>query len=162
MRNRLGLSLSNVNRIAISLVLMAILLQISIAPAWAQQPITRIRNAVITTLSVPGAATVEDLAVDEFILTAQTAATITNNGTLAPTGAFQPITAAGAVGTSGANITVGAAGSVLVLLNVGSNTITFTETGTLVSAGNIALGAGDSAVLISNGTNYYAIGGSNN
>lgn len=88
--------------------------------------------------------------------------TVTVNGTVNPTGTHQRLTAAGAVGTSGANITVKPAGTLLILSNVGSNTITFTETGTLISAGNIALGAGDSATLISDGTNWRQIAASNN
>lgn len=90
------------------------------------------------------------------------AITVTDNGTVNPTGSYQRLTAAGAVGTSGANITVKPAGTILILVNTGSNTITFTETGTLISAGNIALGAGDTATLLSDGTNYTQIAGSNN
>ena len=101
--------------------------------------------------------------VGSYLATApKTTRTVTDNGTLNALGTFQPVTAASAVGTSGANITVKPAGTILVLLNVGSNTITFTETGTLVSAGNIALGANDSATLLSNGTNWYQIAASNN
>lgn len=92
----------------------------------------------------------------------RTAITLTNNATLTAVGTFQQITAAAAIGTSGANITVKPAGSILVLLNTGSNTITFTETGTLRSAGNIALGTLDSATLISDGTNWTQIAASNN
>lgn len=88
--------------------------------------------------------------------------TVTMNGTVNPTGTHQRLTAAGTVATSGANITVKPAGTLLILNNVGSNTITFTETGTLISAGNIALGAGDSATLISDGTNWRQTAGSNN
>lgn len=142
---------------AAMLMVAAILLTTVGAPALAQAPITRIRSAVIGTLSVTGVSTVTN-----EVWRTSTTATITNNATLTPAGTFQPITAAAAVGTSGANITVGSTGTVLVLLNVGSNTITFTETGTLVSAGNIALGANDSATLISNGTNWYQVGASNN
>lgn len=92
----------------------------------------------------------------------RTAITLTNNATLNATGTFQLITAAAAIGTSGANITVKPAGTELILLNTGSNTITFTETGTLKSAGNIALGALDSATLRSDGTNWYQVAASNN
>lgn len=92
----------------------------------------------------------------------RTTIVVTNDGTVLPTGTYQPISSTAAVGTSGANITVRPAGTMLVLLNVGAQTITFTETGTLVSAGNIALGANDSATLLSNGTNWYQIGASNN
>lgn len=88
--------------------------------------------------------------------------TVTMNGTVNPTGTHQRLTAAGAVATSGANITVKPAGTLLILNNVGSNTITFTETGTLISAGDIVLGAGDSATLISDGTSWRQIAASNN
>lgn len=89
----------------------------------------------------------------------RTAITLTNGGTLNATGTYQRITAAGAVGAS---IATKPAGTLLILVNTGSNTITFTETATLISAGNIALGAGDSATLISDGTNWTQISGSNN
>lgn len=87
---------------------------------------------------------------------------VTNGGVVNATGTYQQLTSATAVGTSGANITVKPAGTLLVLVNVGANTITFTETGTLISAGNIALGQHDSATLISDGTNWRQIAGSNN
>lgn len=92
----------------------------------------------------------------------RTAITLVSDATLNATGTLQQITSAGAVGTSGASITVKPAGTILILLNVGANTITFTETGTLKSAGNIALGALDSATLVSDGTNWYQIAASNN
>lgn len=87
---------------------------------------------------------------------------LTANGTLNALGTHQPISSTAAIGTSGANITVKAAGSILILRNVGAQTITFTETGTLISAGNIALGANDSATLLSDGTNWVQIAASNN
>lgn len=92
----------------------------------------------------------------------RTAIAVTMNGWVTATGTYQQLTAAGAVSTSGAKIAVKPAGTILILVNSGSNTITFTETGTLVSAGNIALGANDSATLLSNGTNWYQIAASNN
>lgn len=93
----------------------------------------------------------------------RTAITVTMNGWLTPTGTYQRIrNSTGAVATSGAKIAVKPAGTILILVNSGSNSITFTETGTLVSAGNIVLGANDSVQLISDGTNYTAIGASNN
>lgn len=87
---------------------------------------------------------------------------LTNNGTLNALGTYQPISSTTAIGTSGANITVKAAGSLLILRNVGAQTITFTETGTLISSGNIALSANDSATLLSDGTNWVQIAASNN
>jgi hypothetical protein len=92
----------------------------------------------------------------------KTTRVLTNNATLNPLGTFQPISSATAIGTSGANITVKSAGTLLILRNVGAQTITITETGTLISAGNIVLGAEDSATLLSDGTNWVQIGASNN
>lgn len=104
-----------------------------------------------------------DVLLDGFLtLNPGAAISLTMNGFVTPTGTLQTLTSAGAVATSGARIAVQPAGSQLILLNVGAQTITFTETGTLVSAGNIALGAGDSATLISNGVNWYQVGASNN
>ena len=92
----------------------------------------------------------------------RTTITMTQDKVLDTTGTFTRLTAAGAVSTSGASIEVEPAGTLLILVNIGSNTITFTETGTLKSAGNIALGALDSATLLSDGTNWYQISASNN
>ena len=90
----------------------------------------------------------------------RTAIVVTNDSVVNATGTLQRISSAGTVGTS--NITIKPAGTILILLNTGSNTITFTETGILKSAGNIALGTLDSATLVSDGTNWYQIAGSNN
>lgn len=104
-----------------------------------------------------------NLRITNFYRAAPRAAlTVTMNGTVNPTGTYQRLTAITTTATSGANITVKPAGTLLILVNTGSNTITFTETGTLISAGNIALGAGDSATLLSDGTNYTQIAASNN
>lgn len=92
----------------------------------------------------------------------RTAITVTQDGVVNPTGTYQRLTAVTTTTTSGVSITVKAAGTILILQNVGSNTITFTETGTLISAGNIVLGANDSATLISDGTNWRQIAASNN
>ncbi len=99
-----------------------------------------------------------------FRLQKRTTIEVSMNGTLNPTGSYQVISASvgSAVSLSGADITVKPAGSVLVLVNTGGQTITFTETGTLRSAGNIALGQYDSATLLSDGTNWTQISGSNN
>jgi hypothetical protein len=72
-----------------------------------------------------------------------------------PTGTYQPITSAGNTGTSA--ITVLEEGTRLTLVNVGSNTITFTDTGTLKLSGNAALGQFDTLALLSDGTNWIQI-----
>lgn len=111
----------------------------------------------------PSETTFTSLRADDFLrVSTKPVRVVTMNGTLNPFGTHQPISSTAAVATSGANITVKPSGSLLILRNVGANTITFTETGTLISAGNVALGAGDSATLVSDGTNWYQIGASNN
>lgn len=92
----------------------------------------------------------------------RTAIVVTNNGTINATGTYQRLSSAAAVGTAGTNVTVKPAGTILTLVNVGANTITITETGVFTSAGNIALGAGDSATLYSNGAAWLQVGASNN
>lgn len=88
--------------------------------------------------------------------------TITNASTITATGTFQRLTSTAAVGTSGESLVMKPAGTVLTLINVGSNTITLTETTHLKSAGNVALGATDAATFYSDGTSWYEVGASNN
>lgn len=87
---------------------------------------------------------------------------ITATSTINPSGTYQPISSTAAIGRAGTAITVKPAGTILTLVNIGSQTITFTETGTLVSASNVALGANDAATFYSNGTNWYQVSASNN
>lgn len=86
--------------------------------------------------------------------------TITAGGTITPTGTYQRITAAAARGTS--SVTGHAAGRILYVVNIGSNTITLTDTGTLKLAGNAALGQYDTILLQSDGTNWIELGRANN
>lgn len=173
---------SNRNRMIASLALVLILLMALFSPVWAQGPVTQIRNAVITTLSVLGNSTIagtvttggsvtvgDDLTItddavfgSDITASPQATVTLTMNGSIVPTGSFMRVSSAGAVSISGANITAGTAGDVLVLLNVGSQTITISETTGLVSAGNIVLGTLDSATLIYQGASWYQVGASNN
>lgn len=92
----------------------------------------------------------------------RTTMVLTSGSTVNASGTNQPISSTAAIFTSGALITVKPAGSLLILTNVGSQSITFTETGTLISAGNLVLGQHDSATLLSNGTNWRQIAASNN
>lgn len=86
--------------------------------------------------------------------------TVVADGAITAVGSVQPISAAGAVGTS--NLTVLPNGTVLMLVNVGSNTITITDTGTNKLSADIALGAGDSLTVVSNGVNWYQLATANN
>lgn len=92
----------------------------------------------------------------------RTAITVTNGGAIDATGTYQRLTAAAAVGTSGDAVVVEPAGTLLILVNSGAQTITITETANIKSAGNIVLGTLDSATLVSDGSDWYQIAGSNN
>lgn len=85
---------------------------------------------------------------------------LTFDSTLTPVASNQPISAAGAIGTS--SIITKPAGTILRIVNVGSQTITFTDTGTLLLAGNAALGQYDTLMLLSDGTNWLQMGKSDN
>lgn len=106
----------------------------------------------------------DDLAVaDDLRIAPQTGITLTMNGWLTPTGSLTLIQSAGAVSIDGgAKIADGTAGDILILLNVGGQTITISETTGLVSAGNIALGTLDSATFVWRGSTWYEIAASNN
>lgn len=96
----------------------------------------------------------------DLLTTKQTAVTVTSGGTITPTGTYQLITSAGAVGTS--SVAGCTSGRVLVLANSGSNTITLTDTGTLKLGGNAALGAADTLTLICDGTNWNQVSKADN
>lgn len=162
-------------RMVAGLALATMLLAVMTAPTWAQSAATRFSRLIVSqtltsvgTTTLTGAVTTgadltvgddaivtDDLTTANLILGAQTGIVVANDTVVAPTGSYQPISAAGAVGT--ASITVGTAGSELVLVNTSSNTITFTDTGTLKLSGNAALGQYDALRLISDGTNWIQV-----
>ena len=94
---------------------------------------------------------------DNLYLVAQPVITVTTFFT--PTGRYQPVTATAARGVT---VTVGAEGMVTTITNVGTNTITITDTGTLIMAPNLALGQYDNLTLRSDGTRWIELGRSNN
>lgn len=101
--------------------------------------------------------------VGTFLVTQQgTTQVLTADGTLTPVTSYQPISSTAAIGTS--SIASAAAGTRLDIVNVGSQTITFTDTGTLRLSGNIALGAADTLSLVSAGTGqgWYQLATTNN
>lgn len=94
-----------------------------------------------------------------LITTPATAITVTPGGTVTPAGYYQPITAAASgTGTSSiAGCSSDTAGKRVVFVNTSSNTITFTDTGTLKLAGNAALGQYDALGVICDGTNWVQV-----
>lgn len=81
----------------------------------------------------------------------QTRIVVTDGSTITPVGTYQPISSTAATGTS--SIAAGSvAGQLLILHNVGSQTITLTDTGTLHLTGNGSMTADDSTILIWDGS----------
>ena len=96
---------------------------------------------------------------DDLTIAKQTWITVTDNLEIAPTGSYQPIACLGAAdGVGTGSITAGAAGDVLILTNINTNTVTISDTGTLKLSGDTALGQYDSLLLLSDGTNWIEIG----
>lgn len=91
---------------------------------------------------------------------AQAAIEISDDSVITPTGVYQPLTASAACGT--ASIAAMAAGTVVAFQNVSTNTITLTDTGTLLLSGNAALGQYDTLVLLSDGTNWIQLAKADN
>lgn len=95
---------------------------------------------VIDQVSAADVTATDDLAVTDdatvggkLTLSAATSITVTQGATLSPTGAYQPIKAAGNL--SFGAITAGTAGDVLTLVNASNTTITITDTSTLKLSG---------------------------
>ena len=91
----------------------------------------------------------------------QATLTIADGGTIAPTGLYQPVTAAGAVGCTMSG-TGAVDGQLCVLMNVGANNIVITDTGTTMLTGNLTLGQYDTVFLVFDGTNWLQLGTANN
>lgn len=85
--------------------------------------------------------------------TPQDTVTVVMTGNITPTSSYIPLTAAGAVGTSAIVTTSLVAGQILNFVNVGSQTITISDTGILKLSGNAALAADDTLTLLYDGTN---------
>jgi hypothetical protein len=91
-----------------------------------------------------------------FNLTKAASITVTNGSTIALTKGLQPLTAAGSVGTdkiTGCN----EAGRITVLYDTVAQTITISDTGTLLLAGNFGMTQYDTLTLIGDGTNCVEI-----
>ncbi len=103
-----------------------------------------------------------DVAVAEGLaLSAQDVITAADGAAIAPTGSYQPIAASAEVtptiATSGYS-----AGTLLVLVNTGTNTINLADSGTAKLSGAAALGQYDAIGLIFDGTNWVEVARADN
>ncbi len=113
---------------------------------------------VTGSLSVTSNSTLgEDVLVDNYqSFTKQTRIVVTDGSTITPLGTYTPISSTATTGTSA--ITAGErAGQLLILHNVGSSTITLTDTGTLHLTGNGTMTSDDSTMLIWDGSAWNQI-----
>lgn len=105
----------------------------------------------------------DDLTSADLFNTRAATVTVTTDGVITPTGAYQPLSAAGAVQTSDiAGCTVANDGRLVTLINGVNQTITITDTGTLKLASTYAMGQYDSLSLRCDTVNWIEIGRSNN
>lgn len=92
----------------------------------------------------------------------QSNVTVTDGSVIVPTGSYQPLTSAANTGTAAIATPTSSVNNAVYLVNVGANTITLTDTGTLKLAGNAALGVTDGILLVFDGTNWVEITRANN
>jgi len=111
---------------------------------------------ILNDLVIDDDLTVSDTISQTWIATSERSAiTVDESTTITPTGTYQRITSTRNAGTS--SITGPTEGRRLTLINIGSNTITLTDTGTLKLSGNAALGQYDAIQLLADGTNWIQI-----
>jgi hypothetical protein len=121
------------------------------------------------TLRVETDATVgDDLTVTDLFATGKirstrgTTQTLTADATITDTWSYLPVTAAGAIGTSGIASTTSVSGDILIVTNVGTNAIVITDTGNTVLSGNITLGQFDTLSLVFDGQRWVQLATTNN
>ena len=90
----------------------------------------------------------------------QGAVTVTNGGTIAVTDDIVPLTAGGSVGATISGCST--ANKLTYLYNTANQTITITDTGNIVLAGNAALGQYDSLTLLGDGTRCIQVSKADN
>jgi hypothetical protein len=104
---------------------------------------------------------VDLLAVGKIRATKGTTQTLTASAPITSVATFQPISAAGNIGTSA--IAAGAApGSLLIIENIANVSIVITDESTTMLTGNITLGQYDTLSLIWDGTNWVQLTTANN
>jgi len=118
---------------------------------------------VETDLTVGDDLTVTDLfATGKIRSTRGTTQTLTADATITDTWSYLPVTAAGAIGTSGIASTTSVSGDILIVTNVGTNAIVITDTGNTVLSGNITLGQFDTLSLVFDGQRWVQLATTNN
>lgn len=118
---------------------------------------------VETDLTVGDDLTVTDLfATGKVRATRGTTQTLTADAQITDTWTYIPVTAAGAIGTSGIASTTSVAGDILIVTNVGTNARVITDTGNTVLSGNITLGQFDTLGLVFDGQRWVQIATTNN
>lgn len=148
--------------LAVLLVLAGALFVLAV-PTVAQSGTTGFTNVrILYDLTVGDDATVaDDFTTADLYASKQTVQVVSAGGTITPTGMYHPISSTVATGTSSV-VGVSTAGRLVTSINVGSNTITLTDTGTLKLAGNAALGQYGNITLLSDGTNWIQLAKSDN
>lgn len=148
------------------LLVLVLLLMVSL-PAMGQASRSRFNWVIVDKLTVNEDASIgDDLTVTDDatvggLLThlAADAITVTDGAAFAPTGSYQPITAAGEVTPT---MTVGSAGQVVMIVNTSAQTINLADTGTAKLTAAFAMGQYDSLTLLSDGTNWIEIARADN
>lgn len=111
-----------------------------------------------STLALTGNATLAG----QVAFTAPTQITVTAGSTIATANyTVIPLTAAGTVGTS-AVTGCQTAGKLTILRNIANQTITITDTSTIMLGGNAALGQYDTLTLLGDGTNCLQVSKADN
>jgi hypothetical protein len=134
---------------ALALVLLAgLLVLLRTGPAAGAAGDTHFTNVVATGHITAG----DNLTVGEFAaLSRQGVVTVTNSGAITPGGSYQPLVATTAVGAGAIASSTLTAGQLLFFTNIGTPTITLTDTGRLRLSGNAALGQYDTITLLFDG-----------
>lgn len=82
---------------------------------------------------------------------------VTDGSTITPLSSYTTISSTAATGTSSIASPAATVNNLLILHNIGAQTITITDTGTIHATGNIVLTADDSTILIWDGAAWNQI-----
>lgn len=82
---------------------------------------------------------------------------VSNGSTITPLGTYTPISSTANTGTSALASPAATVNNMLILHNVGSFTITLTDTGTIRAVGNVTLSPDDATSLLWTGTFWFQL-----